>query len=440
MRHPKGNIDVSVVGGGLAGLTAATLLARVGRRVALFEGSDTIGGRAVTHVKGGFSLNLGPHAWYAGGPGTQVLADLGVTPRGRRPRPAGAFALRGGRLHTLPIGFVSLLTTDLLGVHGKLEAARLLARLATMDTAAFDETSFAEWLDSEIDDVDARDVINMFVRVAMYANAPTLMSAGTSLATFQLVLRHNVQYIDGGWQSIVDALRAKAEALGVQLISSASVVEVLHDGAVSGVRLADGHVVPSSSVVLAVPPDVAKRLVPRAPEAATSQWGGVASKAACLDLGLARLSKPSHTVAFGVDQPLYYSVHSATAALAPAKGAMIHVAKYLDPMSRSDAVQDRKELDALLDALQPGWRSDVVVERYLPSMTVMNAIPLAASGGLKGRPPVEVREIAGLFVAGDWVGARGTLANAAVASAAHAARLVLDRSCRPAAAGAGAFA
>jgi hypothetical protein len=82
----------------------------------------------------------------------------------------------------------------------------------------------------------------------------------------------------------------------------------------------------------------------------------------------------------------------------------------------------------------------VVVQRYLPSMTVMNAIPLAASGGLKGRAPVEVRDIAGLFLAGDWVGARGTLANASVASAAHAARLVVDRERRRGSVTAGASA
>jgi phytoene dehydrogenase-like protein len=429
MREIPKNIDAAVVGGGLAGLTAAVLLAESGQRVAVFERSESIGGRAVTQVKDGFHFNLGPHAWYTGGPGTGVLARLGVRLPGRSPKPAGAFALLDDRLHTLPIGFVSLLTTDLLGVHGKIEAARMLARLSRLDTAPFDGQTFSDWLDAHVRDPRVRDVLSMFVRVAVYANAPELMSAGTSLSSFQLVLRHNVLYLDRGWQSIVDALRALADARRVQVIRSAPVAEVIREDAVRGVRLSGGETVSAPNVVLAVPPDLAAGLVPDMPARVVERWSGVASKAACLDLGLARLPKHAHTVAFGVDRPLYYSVHSATADLAPAMGATIHVAKYLDPMTSHDPSADRGELEDCLDRLQPGWRSEIVVQRYLPAMTVANAIPLAAANGLKGRPGVEVSELPGLFLAGDWVGPEGTLANASIASAAQAAKLIGERQC-----------
>jgi hypothetical protein len=68
-----------------------------------------------------------------------------------------------------------------------------------------------------------------------------------------------------------------------------------------------------------------------------------------------------------------------------------------------------------------------MVRRYLPSMTVSHVIPTVAAGGLKGRVPVEVRELPGLYLAGDWVGAQGMLANASVASASHAAHVVMAR-------------
>jgi phytoene dehydrogenase-like protein len=124
-------------------------------------------------------------------------------------------------------------------------------------------------------------------------------------------------------------------------------------------------------------------------------------------------------------------VHSATASLAPAGAAVIHVAKYLDTSTVTDPKADEQELESFLDMLQPGWRSEAVVRRFLPSMTVTNAVVTAARGGLKGRPPVDVRDVPGLYLAGDWVGAHGTLGNAAVASAARAARLLIDRTPNP---------
>ncbi|MEJ7719336.1 MAG: FAD/NAD(P)-binding protein [Ilumatobacteraceae bacterium] len=56
-----------VVGGGLAGLTAAATLARDGRSVVVIEGASQLGGRARTRHHDGFDLNLGPHALYIGG-------------------------------------------------------------------------------------------------------------------------------------------------------------------------------------------------------------------------------------------------------------------------------------------------------------------------------------------------------------------------------------
>src|SRR5262249_55842397 len=147
-------------------------------------------------------------------------------------------------------------------------------------------------------------------------------------------------------------------------------------------------------------------------------------KAACLDIALSTLPRPRATFALGIDAPLYLSVHSAVAQLAPAGAATIHVAKYLDPDTVTDAKDDERQLEAHLDLVQPGWRDVVVERRSLPSMTVYHALATAAQGGTSGRPGPAVPKIANLYVAGDWVGPRGLLADASLASAKQAAELI----------------
>lgn len=92
--------DVVVIGGGLAGLAAATFLARADRTVTLFEKAREIGGRAATHTKDGFHFNLGPHALYRAGHGTRILRELGVQFTGSMPSASGGYAIAHGTAHT----------------------------------------------------------------------------------------------------------------------------------------------------------------------------------------------------------------------------------------------------------------------------------------------------------------------------------------------------
>ncbi|MFI5405401.1 MAG: hypothetical protein ACHQ1D_02680 [Nitrososphaerales archaeon] len=126
--------------------------------------------------------------------------------------------------------------------------------------------------------------------------------------------------------------------------------------------------------------------------------------------------------ATGIDQPLYFSVHSKYADLAPEGGALIHVAKYLGTSIVPKPREDQPELEQFLDFLQPGWREVVVKKRPLPNMVVCNAVVTASDGGLAARPDTRIAE--NLYVVGDWVGKEGLLSNVSVASAKRASELI----------------
>ena len=106
---------------------------------------------------------------------------------------------------------------------------------------------------------------------------------------------------------------------------------------------------------------------------------------------------------------------------------MIYTFKQLDPTNPGDQRDNERDLEALLDAAQSGWREVIIERQYLPRIEAVGALPTAASGGFAGRPGPEVQEMAGLYLAGDWIGAEGFLADTSTASARRVAQLVLSR-------------
>lgn len=100
------------------------------------------------------------------------------------------------------------------------------------------------------------------------------------------------------------------------------------------------------------------------------------------------------------------------------------MARYLHPDEALARPVVAKELEQVLDVLQPGWRQVVVEHRLMPRMLVANGHPAASAP----RPEPAVPGVPGLYLAGDWVGDEGMLADAALASARRAAREILHGS------------
>ncbi len=415
---------VAVVGGGIAGLSAAAFAARSGAQVTLFERMSEPGGRARTRDDAGFQFNMGPHALYQGGPAMEALRELDIALAGGTAPTDGALAYRAGRLHALPGGLVSLLTTGLLRLPEKLELAKLLSSLPKLDTATLDGVTLTAYLERSIRHERVRELFAAIVRLTSYANAPDAMSAGAALRQLQHGLGPGVRYLDGGWQSLIDALARSGRDAGVETRTGVRVSAVEHDGRVRRLRLADGERFACDAVILALGPDDASALVDdgKNPFLSSAASSCLPVRAACLDLGLARLPQPGRAFALGIDRALYFSVHSLAAKLAPEGAALIQAARYLAPGESPSREELETDFHALLDRVQPGWRDVTVTSRLMRDLVVVHDLPRASRGGIAGRTPGAVDGIANLWLAGDWVGPSGMLADVSFASARVAGR------------------
>ena len=377
--------EVIVVGAGIAGLTAAAFVARGGRSVQVIESRDQPGGQARSDDRDGFALNLGPHALYNAGEGSAILKQLGITVTGSPPTPANGQMMFDGQLQLAPAGPATLLRTKSLSVKEKVEIGRVLGRLSSLRAGDYASVSTQTWIDGVVRSERARQMISAVVRVSSYGNRPVQMSAEVAISQAQISLSHGVTYLDGGWSQLVRALTACVPS-GIVVKEA---VRVLPEAA--AVIVATGN------------PKTAGELVGR-------QFAvGPSLEVSCLDLGLRR--RPPHNFVLGGDVPFYFSNFSAAANVAAPGQHLVCVAEYLNDSSAPSV--GRLEEYARATGIPD---DDVVMRRYLHRMTAVSAVATAEHGGLHGRPAVTDSGVPGVFLAGDWVGPAGHLADASFAS------------------------
>jgi len=415
--------DVVVIGAGAAGLTASIYLAKEGQKVLLLEKGSQPGGRAASQELAGARLNLGPHALYK--TALRILDEVGVTVTGAAPSQNVKFVFKGEDGHEAVVPLYKLMLGSFLKWSEKSQIIRFFARLRKIDTSELQAITLQEYLHTHFPSPRVRSVLQALVRVSSYCNAPELASAGAVIDQLKIA---QVLYLDGGWQSIVDQLKNRAQRAGVTIRSGSVVREIAGSSPEMTVQLKDGMKLHARSVLSTAGPMETLTLLDSEldPSEAELYKRLVPIRAACLDLVVTGLPQQATKFSLGADYPWYYANHSASARLTDdPQRAVLHVLKYLPVGVPSDAALDECELEHYLDLVQPGWREHVVERRYLPHVTVSHAVVTASGGGLSGRPGVAVAGRPGLYVAGDWVGPEGMLLNASLASAREAAHVII---------------
>ena len=239
---------ITVVGGGLAGLTAAISCAEQGAAVRLLEAHDELGGRARS-TAGPYKVNLGPHALLAGSPMWRWLGERELLPPHARPPLSGVRFRWQDEIRRVP------------AVGAAVAALRLRGRAAPV------ELDFHRWAADQVG-ADAAYQLARSAGILTYYHDPGALSAAflwEPLVRGLLSAPPTARYPLGGWSSIVRRLEERALALGVRIQT--------------GMRVED---LPAAPVIVATELADARGLLGDD----SLRW--LSGNAVCLDLGLSR--------------------------------------------------------------------------------------------------------------------------------------------------------
>jgi phytoene dehydrogenase-like protein len=373
--------EITVIGGGVAGLTAAITCAEGGASVRLLEAHERVGGRALS-TGGPYKANLGPHAIYQGGVLWDWLTTRGLMPPIARPLLTGVRFHYAGAVHRTPP--LSLIPPGL----------RLRGRRAPVDQ------DFRSWVTDHSDARTAGFLSALAGVYTFYADPGELSAAFVWERTQRLLLtaRPPARFVVGGWTMLVDALERCARSLGIDIVTGERVSEL-----------------PDPPVIVALELPDARSLL----EDETLHWPS--GRTVCLDVGL-RERRGDPWIVSDLEAAGWAERYSAQdPSLAPAGEQLVQAQMPIRPRESADDAALR--LERLLDASFEDWRERSTWRRRQVMDGRSGALDFPGTSW-SDRPAIDRGD--GVYLCGDQVAAPGCLAEVSFGSAIEAGHQALS--------------
>ncbi len=429
-------MKTAVIGGGLAGLTAAAYLSESDRaHGVLYERSPHLGGRAFTYEKNGFILNYGAHAIYGVDRHdlTEIGNELKLSFDSKEVDKRRVMYTKSGQTTEAPLDFVNLVKTDLLTPIQKVRFVGEITSMIAQIHKLKHYPTLGDYLRESKADEEIKELWEHLVCSNFFISPEDARKVSGSVISdyyHNLFLsRRPVNYVLGSWAVITEELRRKIEESGrFSIRLKDPVEEIIPENGRFRLRSKTDETV-FDQVVLAMPiQQIAKLLAgtPWAPHLAKYE-NNTPTEVMVYDIGLSEVVARPFTYISDMDNKMFISDVSATdPGLVPTGGQLLqgiaYLADHFDRDEDRNAYLDGKQsqMESLFDRYYPGWRDFVQVKRVSKKAMVASVKNTADNELL----PVQVPQVP-FYFCGDGCVGKGELAERSFSSARTAARLLL---------------
>lgn len=430
-------MKIAIIGGGLAGLTAAAYLSdNPGTEGTVFERSPQLGGRAFTYEKSGFTLNYGAHAVYGIDRHTlnHLERELGLKFQSKQVDKRKVVYAKHGNLTPAPLDFINIMKTDVLTA---MEKVRFVAEIAAIIGNIHHLKRYAtlgEYLDQSNAAPDVKELWEHLVSSNFFITPEDARKvSGEVIADYyhNLFLSSKpVNYILGSWATITDQLVRKVTDNDKWDIAVKDPVEsITMDNGKFILNTKTREKLEFDQVILAMPIQQVCKLLESSP------WSGPlepykdnsCTEVLVYDIGFSKVvARPFHYIS-DMDNKVFISDVSATDyTVVPVGGQLLQGIAYLNDDFADEAEKKQyldsktQQMEALFDTYYPDWREHTEVKRISKKAMVSSVKNIHTNKLLPSKLP----GVPFLFC-GDGCEGKGELAERAFSSGRAAAQMLL---------------
>ena len=430
-QYEQQHFETVIVGGGLAGLSAAALLSKRGKKVLVLERGQ-LGGRAVTLNIKGFSFNFGSHAIY--GRDVSILKkmekELDLQIDWRDFSPTKAKYEVNGELTAVPSNIKGLFQTKLLSDYGKVKFAFAVLKTLTNIEKGHPHMSIGKWMESKGIASDVKEMMLTLAGSNFFTKEPENIPSDVYFNYYHNLFKTQkaVSYIGGGWQALINEYVRVIEENGGTVRTKAKVdgVEV-NENHVQAVMIKD-EVITADKFVFAIPPkELLKLFMGTKIEHALQQYAQYDPTVVFVyDIGLKERIDVPYTYIYDTNNKLFVTdISYYDETCVPEGGQLLQATAYLkqSEIGNKAAIEEIKQkVETLFDKKFAGWREQLVVPR-ISQRAVVQEIQWNIT---QQAMPHYFMPIRNSFFCGDWCEGQGQLSELSFSSAYEVSELVIN--------------